>query len=148
MLTQLSGCESIAQWCLRVRITIFGLTLSSSWGNGHATPYRAILRALHRLGHRVTFFEKDVPYYAAHRDLPAPDFFDLQFLARTFSFERATLTEAVRRTLTRRRTAIPSDDPIALTNAYWDGERPGSFVWELRRAMPLDFFKNAKIAAG
>lgn len=62
-----------------MRITIFGLTLSSSWGNGHATPYRAILRALHRRGHRVTFFEKDAPYYAAHRDLAAPDFCDLQF---------------------------------------------------------------------
>ncbi len=54
-------------WCA-LKITLFGLTLSSSWGNGHATPYRAILRALHRLGHRVTFYERDVPYYARHRD--------------------------------------------------------------------------------
>lgn len=61
-----------------MRITIFGLTLSSSWGNGHATPYRAILRALYRRGHRITFFEKDVPYYAEHRDLSSPDFCDLQ----------------------------------------------------------------------
>lgn len=53
-----------------MKITIFGLTISSSWGNGHATPYRAIVRALSQLGHAVTFFEKDVPYYAAHRDLP------------------------------------------------------------------------------
>jgi spore maturation protein CgeB len=51
-----------------LKITIFGLTLSSSWGNGHATPYRAILRALHRLGHDVTFYEKDVEYYARRRD--------------------------------------------------------------------------------
>ena len=51
-----------------MKITIFGLTISSSWGNGHATPYRAILKALHRQGHNVTFFEKDVPYYAKHRD--------------------------------------------------------------------------------
>lgn len=63
--------------CVRVRITIFGLTLSSSWGNGHATPYRAILRALYRLGHQVTFFERDLPYYAAHRDLPRPEFCQL-----------------------------------------------------------------------
>jgi spore maturation protein CgeB len=52
-----------------VNITIFGLTISSSWGNGHATPYRAIIRALHRLGHRVSFFERDVEYYARRRDL-------------------------------------------------------------------------------
>ncbi len=41
-----------------VKITIFGLTLSSSWGNGHATPYRAILRALHRRGARVVVLRK------------------------------------------------------------------------------------------
>ena len=60
-----------------MKITIFGLTLSSSWGNGHATPYRAILRALHRRGHRVTFYEKDVPYYAKRRDFERCDYCDL-----------------------------------------------------------------------
>jgi spore maturation protein CgeB len=64
---------------VRVKITVFGLTLSSSWGNGHATPYRAILRALYRRGHQATFFEKDVPYYAAHRDLWQPEFCELVF---------------------------------------------------------------------
>lgn len=51
-----------------MKITIFGLTISSSWGNGHATPYRALIRALDQLGHTVRFYEKDVPYYANHRD--------------------------------------------------------------------------------
>ncbi len=60
-----------------MKLVIFGLTLSSSWGNGHATPYRAILRALARRGHQVTFFEKDVPYYAAHRDFESTDFCEL-----------------------------------------------------------------------
>ena len=60
-----------------MKIIIFGLTLSSSWGNGHATPYRAILRALQRMGHRVSFYEKDVPYYAARRDFESCDFCDL-----------------------------------------------------------------------
>jgi spore maturation protein CgeB len=57
-----------------LKITIFGLTISSSWGNGHATPYRAILRALKRMGHDVVFYERDVAYYGKRRDLPAPDF--------------------------------------------------------------------------
>jgi spore maturation protein CgeB len=52
-----------------MKIVVFGLTISSSWGNGHATLWRGISRALARLGHRVVFFEKDVPYYAASRDL-------------------------------------------------------------------------------
>jgi spore maturation protein CgeB len=52
-----------------MHIVIFGLTISSSWGNGHATLWRALVRALGARRHRVTFFERDVPYYAAHRDL-------------------------------------------------------------------------------
>ena len=58
----------------RLSIIIFGLSLSSSWGNGHATTYRALIRSLSTLGHSVTFFERDVPWYAGQRDLPAPDF--------------------------------------------------------------------------
>jgi len=54
-----------------VKISVFGLTLSSSWGNGHATPYRAIIRALDRMGHEVHFFEKNVPYYSSRRDFDA-----------------------------------------------------------------------------
>lgn len=60
-----------------MKITVFGLTISSSWGNGHATPYRAILRALHRRGHRITFFEKDVEYYYWRRDFTVCDYCDL-----------------------------------------------------------------------
>jgi spore maturation protein CgeB len=60
-----------------LKITIFGLTISSSWGNGHATPYRALIRALHRLGHSVLFYEKDVPYYARHRDFASLTYCDL-----------------------------------------------------------------------
>lgn len=52
-----------------MRFVIFGLAVSSSWGNGHATLWRALARALAERGHRVCFFERDVPYYAAHRDL-------------------------------------------------------------------------------
>lgn len=52
-----------------MKIVVFGLTISSSWGNGHATLWRGLIRALSRRGCRVTFFERDVPYYAANRDL-------------------------------------------------------------------------------
>jgi spore maturation protein CgeB len=57
-----------------VKIVVFGLTLSSSWGNGHATPYRAILRALKQRGVDITFFEKDVEYYALRRDFSDCDY--------------------------------------------------------------------------
>lgn len=52
-----------------MKITVFGLSISSSWGNGHATLWRGLVRALHRRGHRVVFFEHDTPYYAQTRDL-------------------------------------------------------------------------------
>jgi spore maturation protein CgeB len=52
-----------------MKLTIFGLTISSSWGNGHATLWRGLVGALVRRGHRVLFFERDVPYYASTRDL-------------------------------------------------------------------------------
>jgi spore maturation protein CgeB len=52
-----------------MQFVIFGLTVSSSWGNGHATLWRGLWKALARRGHRIVFFERDVPYYASHRDL-------------------------------------------------------------------------------
>jgi spore maturation protein CgeB len=52
-----------------VKLVIFGLAISSSWGNGHATLWRGLCSALIRRGHRVVFFERDVDYYAVHRDL-------------------------------------------------------------------------------
>lgn len=54
-----------------LNIVIFGLSISSSWGNGHATVYRALMRALDARGHDVLFLERDVPWYAKHRDQPA-----------------------------------------------------------------------------
>ncbi|MGH9457356.1 MAG: CgeB family protein [Thermoanaerobaculia bacterium] len=51
-------------------IAILGLSLTSSWVNGHATTYRGLARELARRGHRVTFYERD----AGNRDLPEPEF--------------------------------------------------------------------------
>jgi spore maturation protein CgeB len=52
-----------------MKFVVFGLSVSSSWGNGHATLWRGLSAALSRRGHRVIFFERDVSYYAATRDL-------------------------------------------------------------------------------
>ena len=52
-----------------MKLVVFGLTISSSWGNGHATLWRGLTSALARLGHSMTFFERDLPFYAPHRDL-------------------------------------------------------------------------------
>ncbi|HEV7923368.1 MAG TPA: glycosyltransferase [Thermoanaerobaculia bacterium] len=60
-----------------MKLVIFGLTISSSWGNGHATLWRALCSALAREGHRCVFFERDRPYYRANRDVHASDAFEL-----------------------------------------------------------------------
>jgi spore maturation protein CgeB len=65
-----------------LKIVIFGLSITSSWGNGHATTYRALARALHARGHQIVFFEKDVEWYASNRDLPEPGFCELKLYSR------------------------------------------------------------------
>ncbi len=81
-----------------MKITIFGLTVTSSWGNGHATPYRAILRALARRGHRVVFFEKDVEYYRLRRDFAECDYCEVRLYGAWDDISREA-----------RRTAAESD---------------------------------------
>lgn len=56
-----------------MKFVLFGLTVSSSWGNGHATLWRGLIRALARRGHEVVFFERDQPFYAVHRDTTRPE---------------------------------------------------------------------------
>jgi spore maturation protein CgeB len=58
----------------RLRIVILGLSITSSWGNGHATTYRSLVKALCSRGHQVLFLERDTAWYREHRDLPHPPF--------------------------------------------------------------------------
>jgi len=57
-----------------MKIVMLGLSITSSWGNGHATTYRSLMRELVRRGHDVLFLERDQPWYAANRDMPQPPF--------------------------------------------------------------------------
>lgn len=57
-----------------MRIVLIGLSITSSWGNGHATNFRGLMQALAARGHDVLFLERDKPWYAEHRDLPAPPY--------------------------------------------------------------------------
>ena len=60
-----------------MKIVIFGLSITSAWGNGHATTFRALCEALHARRHKITFFEKNVEWYASNRDLPEPPYCNL-----------------------------------------------------------------------
>jgi spore maturation protein CgeB len=72
----------------KLRVVVLGLSLSSSWGNGHATTFRALLSAFAARGHDVLFLERDVPWYASHRDLQDPDFCRLEFYSDLEDLER------------------------------------------------------------
>ena len=61
-----------------MRIVFYGLTITSSWGNGHATTYRSLIKALAKRGHSVHFVEKNVEWYRDNRDLPKPEFCTVQ----------------------------------------------------------------------
>ena len=52
-----------------MKLVVLGLSLSSSWGNGHATTFRALLKAFAARGHKILFLERDVPSYAGNRDV-------------------------------------------------------------------------------
>ena len=71
-----------------LRVVVLGLSLSSSWGNGHATTFRALLKAFAARGHDVLFLERDVPWYASHRDLQDPSFCRLEFYSSLEDLER------------------------------------------------------------
>src|SRR5688572_29957549 len=76
-----------------LNIVIFGLSISSSWGNGHATVYRALMRALDARGHNVLFLERDVPWYAAHRDQPISAAGRLRLYTRVADLKKQYATE-------------------------------------------------------
>ena len=59
-----------------MKIVIIGLSITSSWGNGHATTFRSLVAGLAQFGQDVLFLEQDRPWYAAHRDMPHPPFCD------------------------------------------------------------------------
>jgi spore maturation protein CgeB len=64
-----------------MKLVVLGLSLSSSWGNGHATTFRALLKAFAARGHDILFLERDVPWYASNRDVTDPDYCRLEYYA-------------------------------------------------------------------
>jgi spore maturation protein CgeB len=71
-----------------LRIVVLGLSLSSSWGNGHATTYRALLKGLSARGHELLFLERDAPWYEAHRDLLEPPYCRLELYSHLGALRR------------------------------------------------------------
>ena len=124
-----------------MKLVIFGLTLSSSWGNGHATIWRGLCRALHRLGHRVVFFERDVPYYAFNRDLLELPGTDL----RLYTSWEEILPQARREVADADAALVTSycPDGIAATDLVLDADGPRRVFYDLDTPVTL-----ARLEAG
>ncbi|HEY8618332.1 CgeB family protein [Phenylobacterium sp.] len=124
-----------------MKLVILGLSLSSSWGNGHATTYRALLRAFAARGHEVLFLERDVPWYANNRDLAKPDFCELRLYA---SLEELK---------TRWAGEVERADAVIVGSYVPDGVEVGRWAQKTARG-PVAFYDIdtpvtlAKLAAG
>ncbi len=125
-----------------MRVVIFGLSVSSTWGNGHGALWRALIGALLRDGHAVVFFERDTPYYARNRDLTELPDGGALVLYRDFEevlpFARQSLVEADVGMVT---SYCP--DGIAATRLVLDSRVPLRCFYDLDTPITL-----ARIAAG
>jgi spore maturation protein CgeB len=126
-----------------VKITIFGLTLSSSWGNGHATPYRALIRALNRLGHRVHFFEKDVPYYRSRRDFDSCGYCDLTLYSDWTSIRDHALSAAADSDVVMTASFLP--EGCRINDEVLDLSRPLHVFYDLDTPVTLANLRQGEI---
>ena len=119
-----------------MNLVIFGLSISSSWGNGHATLWRGLLRALAARGHRIVFFERDQPYYALHRDLWEPAYAEL----RLYPGWAAIREEAARETRAADVVIVTSfcADGIAATDLLCAERKPLRVFYDLDTPVTLE----------
>ena len=100
-----------------MKVVVLGLSITSSWGNGHATGFRGLVRELSRRGDQVLFLERDVPWYAQHRDLPEPPWGQTRLYG--------SLEE-----LDTHRTAVREADVVVIGSYVPDGVKVARWVLE------------------
>jgi len=103
------------------RYVFLGLSITSSWGNGHATTYRSLLRGLRARGHNILFLERNLPFYEQNRDLPRPPYTDVA-LYNSLEELRDKYTQAIREA-----------DMVVVGSFVPDGATVGQWVTEEAR---------------
>lgn len=126
-----------------MKLTIFGLTLSSSWGNGHATPYRALLRGLHRQGHHCVFYEKDVEYYFWRRDFSSCEYCDLVLYSEWEAVRRRALADAAESDVVMVGSYCPEGARIGEEVLGLPG--PGHVFYDLDTPITLEKLQNGGV---
>lgn len=125
-----------------MNIVILGLSITSSWGNGHATTYRALVRALHARGHRVLFLECDRPWYASHRDLPSAPYCDISLYADFAELQ----TEHALAIAEADMVIVGSYVPDGIAIAEWAAEIASGFTafYDIDTPVTVEALKNRK----
>ena len=106
-----------------LKIVILGLSITSSWGNGHATTYRGLVRELAARGHRVLFLERDADWYAANRDLPKP------------KYCRVALYSSLKQLRDRFTTAVKNADLVMVGSYVEEGIAIGEWVTRIAQGV-------------
>lgn len=104
-------------------LVFLGLSITSSWGNGHATTYRSLIKGLAQRGHRVLFLERDVPWYRDNRDAPRPEGCSVALYASTEQLKQ------------RHRAAIEGADAVIVGSYVPDGVEIGAWVQQVARGV-------------
>lgn len=110
-----------------MNLLFLGLSITSSWGNGHATTYRGLLRELAKRGHAVTFLEADAEWYASNRDLPAPPYCRAELYADFEELKRRFAND------------VREADAVIVGSYVPDGVRVGAWVLETS-SCPVAFY--------
>lgn len=105
-----------------MKLVVLGLSLSSSWGNGHATTFRALLKAFAARGHDILFLERDVPWYRNNRDIAGPDYCRLEFYGSVEELDRW-------------REEIRGADAVIVGSYVPDGVDVGRYVQRVARGV-------------
>jgi spore maturation protein CgeB len=102
-----------------LRYVFLGRSITSSWANGHATTYRALLRELTARGHEVTFLERNMPVYAKNRDLASP------------SYARTILYESFEELVDRHESTVREADLVIVGSHVPEGAKVGAWVQDI-----------------
>jgi spore maturation protein CgeB len=130
-----------------ITISFFGSSLLSAYWNGAATYYRGIIAALHRRGHRITFYEPDAFDRQAHRDIEVPAWAEVVVYPPEPDAVDRCLQEAARADVLVKASGVGVFDArleagvLAAARAtsvviFWDVDAPATL--DRLRADPLD----------
>ncbi|SCZ56182.1 CgeB family protein [Thiohalomonas denitrificans] len=119
-----------------MRIVFLGLSLTSSWGNGHATTYRGLIRELDARGHDILFLERNAPWYASNRDMPEPP------------YARVILYENVADLKKRCEEAVAEADLVIVGSYVPDGVEVGRWVQEKAQGVTAFYDIDTPVTLG